>query len=278
MRKVEWAKANIDLLEGEIGGFIGPKTYKVEVYPDYEAGEQDPEFVIIGEALVDPPDEALAPRIGDIVHDLRSALDHLVWTLSDNHSPAPPPPKGKMPVPWRHVSFPITFESSEWAAAVGRSLAKVDPALRARFRELQPWFTNPSAPEFSDLYCLEQLWNTDKHRHLSLVSSFVGLKNVFQKWPFQIPEPPKEWHVDFDILEQRPAGPFKRGTKVKLGRIAWRGNFWSTIPQMNMDPKLTFGIAFGEGPPAYGALVVSELRYIAETVRRTILKFDSELR
>jgi hypothetical protein len=278
LAKVEWAKARINTLEAGIKDFIGPDTYNIESYPDLNVAKNRLEIVVTGEALVDPPNDIFGPAIGEIVHQLRSSLDNLVWTLSDNHSTAPPPPKFRMERPWRLVRFPVTFEPSEWGGAVGRDLAKVDPALHTIFKELQPWFTHPSVPEFSDICCLEQLWNTDKHRHLSLVSSFVGLDTVLSRWPSQVAELSKELNVEFDILEQRAAGPFERGAKVELGRVEWRGNFMTTVPEMHVDPKIAFDVAFGQGPPAYGAHVVSELRLILGTVETTIRKFVPYLR
>ena len=45
---------------------------------------------------------------------------------------------------------------------------------------------------------------------------------------------------------------------------------------MYMETVVTFGIAFEQGPPAYGGLVVEKLERLHDTVAEILVKFNSE--
>ena len=169
-----------------------------------------------------------------------------------------------MPVPWRHVSFPITFESSEWAAAVGRASRKLTQ-LSLKISRVATMFTNPSAPEFSDLTALSVVY---RQAPSSEPCSFVSqTQEHLPEVALPVPEPPK-MAVDFDILEQRPAWPFKRHTKVKLGRIAWRGTFRQhSTDQHGPQAHVRHSVRGGRSSEHF----LSRNSGTSPTVRRTIL-------
>jgi len=56
------------------------------------------------EVIAQPPWQRWSVIVGEVVHDLRSALDQLAWAASLEWSgPAPEPLTGR----WRQVSFPV---------------------------------------------------------------------------------------------------------------------------------------------------------------------------
>jgi hypothetical protein len=126
----------------------------------------------------DPP-----PRwgvvIGEIVHDLRSALDHLVWqmVLANNGQPQ----AGRRGCPGH--SFPVWTDGpaagSTFAAVVTRAktgkLRDVHPDHVAAVEYFQPYLRNlqpGSPPDEQPFAILDELWNRDKHR--LLLAAFVS--------------------------------------------------------------------------------------------------------
>lgn len=127
------------------------------------------------------PDEwqrRAAVVLGDIVHSLRSALDHLAWQLVLNHYGRPPTEELR-----RLVKFPI--ERKRNSVTSSYIYSKVSPADRADIEWAQPYYapnfptTFRHIPALHALAVLQRLSNRDKHRMLNptLVSTeFITFK------------------------------------------------------------------------------------------------------
>jgi hypothetical protein len=74
--KVERAEKHIRDLEGELEAFIARKPHRFIVKNDVKTGQP-----IIQIRIVEEPPKIFSVIIGDAVHNLRSALDHMVWEL-----------------------------------------------------------------------------------------------------------------------------------------------------------------------------------------------------
>ena len=107
-------------------------------------------------------------RIGEIVYNLRSSLDHLVWQLVLIN--------GKQPS--RRNAFPIIWEESDWENVAEERLRNVSCENRKKIRALQPFGGGLGLPfNVSAFRELDYLCNVDKHRHLNLISTILsGLK------------------------------------------------------------------------------------------------------
>jgi hypothetical protein len=107
-----------------------------------------------------PPDEAWGPIIGDVVHNLRSALEHLAWEVAHRESRASSP---------RGIEFPIFFHHPEEDPDVRRrldsKLTHIRPEFHAVIERAQPY---QSRDLHHPLWLLNQLWNVDKHRTLHI--------------------------------------------------------------------------------------------------------------
>jgi hypothetical protein len=141
-------KLNEELIT-EIGRFIGGDPYKVDTRRD-----QDSKRLIyyIAHATAVPAEVALVA--GDLLHNLRSALDHLAWHLviANGQKPA------------RQTYFPIADDNLKFA----RDLAKVafSTDAIAEVAAIQPYRCGNDA-----LWRLHRLNNIDKHRMLIAVGS-----------------------------------------------------------------------------------------------------------
>lgn len=107
---------------------------------------------------------------GDVLHNLRSTLDHLAWQLAlTTGDPSPAFPLGGDPdsESWRRVLFPLRSkppndDSDSW---LPERLRNVRPEIKAFLREIQP-FAMADDPRHvtSTLWMLQELSNVDKHR------------------------------------------------------------------------------------------------------------------
>jgi hypothetical protein len=187
LAKLAQAQRHLSLLHDLAKSLLEGEAYAV--YP-----ERDPktgEVVIYGEARQEPPTLTWGVVIGDIVHNLRSALDHMVWTLTVASQPQPPPnpiPRRGSGSEWRDVGFPLYTNPYPLDASGNlipwqngkepKSLWGIEPGLRAEFEKLQPFRWGEEAT-FHPLAILHDLWNIDKHRHLHLTHFRVGPHDVF---------------------------------------------------------------------------------------------------
>lgn len=227
---------------------------------------------IIGRIHHDPP-PWVSSIIGDVVHNLRSALDHVVWGLSVKSGTSPPViPAG----PWRKVAFPIFDDAAKYATFSGPMIAMIRPgSIRAssvpKIEAVQPFATGQPEPEREPLMVLHELWNLDKHRSLVTTAAIGELEDVIFEPPFEgVPR------IEYGISFKRDAGPFKDGD-VLGGLHMLPKQARSTIPEWDVDPKGAFGIAFPEGFPAYGGILVPTLIALYDVTARTIELFEPEL-
>lgn len=103
-----------------------------------------------------PPIEEWATIVGDVVHNLRSALDALVWTLATANGSEPSRPT--------QVQFPIVGNSEKWADEARRRLGDLPGKYADRIKSLQP-FNHPAGEEdHNALALLHQLDIDDKHK------------------------------------------------------------------------------------------------------------------
>lgn len=134
-----------------------------EVHED--ADEQA--WMFRGETPIVPIDWSV--RLGEILYNLRSALDHLVWQLVLANGQ----------VPGRHNAFPIVRSDEDWAKqARGQwALSGVSESAVTMIRRLQPYTGGIHLPfNVGAFWKLHALCNIDKHRHLVLaVVSSDGL-------------------------------------------------------------------------------------------------------
>ncbi len=264
--KIKRADMHLSFLNERVKSLIvdgGP--YKIRAEPDTKTGE----IVIYGEAFGEPDVHEWGAIIGDVVHNLRSALDHLVWqlTLAEGHVP-PPSLKGSA---WKDIRFPIYITAYPtngkgilipWATSKEpKSRWGVRTSLRTEFEELQPFNHGQDAPE-KPLAILEELWNIDKHRHLHLTYFFVGLNDVTSKSP----------EFKFRVLQKHPPGPFKG--RAEIGRVEQVGARRHLLAGMHVKPHLRFDIAFDQGPPAYGGRVMQKLSELRDWTVAVLAIFD----
>jgi hypothetical protein len=133
--------------------------------------------------------------IGEIVHDLRSALDNLAWAMIQ-----PARPHARVA---ERVYFPLAKSSRSFWRGVNQQLPGTSAAQRSLVEQYQPYHRSPKGRAMRTLRTLS---NTDKHRAL-VPALFFPLRFRFK--------------VDFDeakqirhIIRLGPGQEMRRGTEL----------------------------------------------------------------
>jgi hypothetical protein len=151
LAKLNRADAHLKSLQAEVAAFFGRDPYTFSEHLDCEAGK----YSLHIEILEQPP-LAWSVFVGDFVHNLRSALDHLAWQLVvvSNAKPS------------HRTQFPIFTTEPVGGAPLAKWESMVvgmnDPILKC-VRQVQPYTAGSGAKE-TGLAILNRLSNEDKHR------------------------------------------------------------------------------------------------------------------
>lgn len=127
------------------------------------------EYIIRAEAVPDygPVPSDLVLIAGEVAHQLRSALDHLVWDLVVQNTGAPPPGTDS--------GYPIFRTADGYNRRAPQKIRGVSPSAANRIFAAQPFHLGDRADE-ELTWIVQELNNTDKHRLIpvTLIYAFVG--------------------------------------------------------------------------------------------------------
>jgi hypothetical protein len=159
--KIERAKEQIVNLNTEITTLFSSGAYTVVGENQFERRRYA--FKLLGP----PPPLRIAVIAGEIVHQLRSAFDHVVWALAN---------KSAVPDNER-VQFPVCDSPEKFEKAVRGGIIKgVSRTDRILIEALQPY--RESDPANSILRIIHDLDIADKHRLLVVVTHALFLGNT----------------------------------------------------------------------------------------------------
>ncbi|MDO8749792.1 MAG: hypothetical protein Q7K03_01415 [Dehalococcoidia bacterium] len=248
--KVERAEHHLRDLDQAIQGFLKRKPYSMVKEEDLNTGS----YIWRCKVSEQPPIEWSAV-IGDIVHNLRSALDLLACELVLLN-------KGKVT---EYTSFPIAdsrqkFESIIAGKVKGASKAAMDGIIAAK-----PYLGGNDA--FWHLHRLDIL---DKHHILIPVGAATQSVVIDFAADFAARFPGSNLARDFPPL---PIGivPANNQFPLKDGTILFRSAMFDDKGyKENITPQFVFEISFGEGEIFKGDPIVPTLKHIGEVVANTV--------
>jgi hypothetical protein len=209
--------------------FAADDAYEIASDEETEPGKQL--FWIT--LLRDPPEE-ISLAAGDAIHNLRSALDHIVYELSSKREANP-----------RDTSFPLFTKEEDWDKRDKRGALQISSGLY-RVRLLpdgaktliynlqpcprpEPWKPDLFGPNRQRLRELHSLDIADKHKNLNVAVLYAGPSaigtNEFSPTRFE------HFHM----------GPLQRDTRTLLLRLSF--------PEGKVDVELIpmLDIVFSEG-------------------------------
>jgi hypothetical protein len=241
------ANEHLDRLERDSWEFLESEPYR------FVGKREAHEYVIRLQVLAEPP-ISLAVTVGDVLFDLRSALDHLVWQLALL--------KQKPPV---GTEFPIFKDEGKFLrTGRGGGLYKVRgllPEHQTIIQSLQPYTRGEDA--MSDpLWVLHELTNADKHRTLNMGMSMaeeIGFNFSFSDLVIKQP---------IEII----AGPFVDNAVVARVFTVETGPH----PKMAVKPHAMFNITFDEGG-LFGGQQIPNLLELRDAAVATVERFMREI-
>jgi hypothetical protein len=159
-RKVEWAERHFDNLEVIKNRFIESNPYTFDSKPDSKPGHEGlHEFFPISIKEIEP---SIALLAGDIIHNLRSALDHLVCHLVE---------VAGNPVT-DDTMFPIFRGDVPNESTLSRKVKGVRDSAKQKIRETEPYKDGKG----HYLWVLHKLDIADKHH--ALLTTIHTIPNI----------------------------------------------------------------------------------------------------
>jgi hypothetical protein len=216
--KLQRAEEHVSELEQAIVEYIGADPYDIPEEP-----ERNGEWLIVRLGSIRlPPDPRWGVRVGEFLHDLRSALDNLVWQLVLLNGETP----------WEKNQFPIYTYAPE-RQRMDERLRGLRADHRAQIEELQP-YPGPHVHRQikAALVWLALLTNIDKHRFMHPTITVM-----------------REGDATTDILDATPnagaevlwtAGELDEGAEL----MRWRVTTPNT--KVTLGGQMTFPIVFGD--------------------------------
>lgn len=245
--KIERANQHIEELYGQAKAVIESKDYGYWIERDLKSGEQTIILDGIREFSIPP---ALSIIAGEVVHQLRSSLDHVVCGLVICNG-------GTVN---RGHQFPIVQVATEYNSVAKKVTKGISPVALVAIEKLQPYHS--SVPREHPLSILNELSNTDKHRNLNIVRA--------------VSAPPEYIKVKGNM----PGGLSITGynwVPMKNGAVILRFKPKKHDAEMHPDFRLCAQIAFGNSRVPSDKAVIQELQELTEYVNGIVESFRSDL-
>jgi len=157
--KIERAKEHFTILGSELLAWANTKSMRI-VKETNDTGSIHRVFV---EVIEQAPLDRWSLVAGDCVHNLRSALDNLVYAVAIYQTGKSPPQDEKV------LQFPIVSKQANFSGQVYR-IKSLSPAVQTEIEKLQPY----NRPHFQLpplLELLSELNNQDKHKTVNVVAA-----------------------------------------------------------------------------------------------------------
>lgn len=215
--KIERARGHLNAIDETLEAFVKTAFEGCAPYCDVETQERG---LKLGPLRY--PDPSLVLVVGDFLHNVRSAFDHLAYQLVQF-----PTENGGSKTAEDKIAFPITdspeaFERSKWKI---RGAAPDVEAIVERYQPYHTW-------ERPFLWYLHELNNWDKHRLLHLVENTLTQVGFIEVQALS-------------IARGRPAGPFEADAELARWKVKD-----GLDPEMDVGFYMATEVAFEDGPAA----------------------------
>jgi hypothetical protein len=251
--KIERAKKHINELDVAYNLFFASRPHEISSKSDPKTGDR-----VFYTARVDDVPLDFSAIVGDILQNLRSALDHLAYQLFRIGPGGTGDP--------RHIYFPIFDDAAKYKTGViGKVKGMRQDAIDA-IDTIKPYKGGDET-----LWRLHALNNLDKHRLLITAVTSYKFHSLTPSQRARIIEGFKGSRPNDPVPNLRGifTEPTARNMFVKAGDILL------TIPESEIEDDLMFRmiIAFGEPGIVEGEPVIETLKAMAERVDNIISDF-----
>lgn len=252
--KLERAREHLVSLDAEWQRWREGEPYSFVHEPDANTGEY-----VVRVHISEQPPAKFALIVGDCIHNIRSALDNLVYELAVAYLDIGPIPDGRA----RGLAFPVFGDRAmkEWECR--NKIGCIDPRAQAVIKELQPY---KRGEDFASdpLWMIHQLSNVDKHR-LPYFQLILPAGGVFTAESLLFIR---------NVRSTFESGPVEHG--AEMARYVRSAEVPDAELQMHYNPLLSIG--FGDSLPIVKhrsafILLPSLIDYVADTVVRLLTPY-----
>ena len=249
--KVIRANAHLKTLQEETRAFFDRSPYGV--VDDFDPETSRYTFRV---AVFESPPPQWGVIVGDIVHNLSSALEYIAWELVKLNGNEPT--EGV-------TGFPI-YESEAVFLKDGRGermMQGIRDDHREHIKSLQPYHRGDRARE-DPLALLRRLWNVDKHR---VPLTTLGTRQTAE-WT---PVPVRDVEDRFGMVSLAVTGPLEDGTPLGFVEVFPTG----PNPKVQMEGGAKADVVFSN-PDVAGASVYTSLLAAGHAVSNILTYFVPE--
>jgi len=254
--KIDRAKHHLRDIDATLKILLGTETNsEVQIMHKFD---RERKHVIVNLEKCAPVNPSLPLMIGDCIHNLRSALGHLVYRLALEN--------GASSVAASKTFFPIYLKKTQFDQRVEKLVKPFisAPAL-TEIEKSQP-YSAYSVPEEADIWILSQLDIFDKHRLLVV----AGQKFSPTAFTVGIPDG-EEVH---EVIPNPKWKPMKDGAEILRFDLSQMPNPPS---KMNVHVQMVTTVQFVDtGLACDGALVQDALRQCLGIVSATVRDFGTQ--
>jgi hypothetical protein len=250
IRKIVRADKHISDLQIECDRFKESRPYIIDINRDSQTGE-----TVYYLRCIEPIPCDIALIAGDVLNNLRSALDHVMWHFASQHAPVPNEKSVYFPILGSAVSYDLLLR--------GEKIAYLRQNIIGVLDTIKPYKGGNDL-----LWKLHKLNNLDKHRLLIPVAhTYTGRTETAaeldvsrDRWTR---ERPNEIFIAADISRVVPVAT--GGQLLNVGDEILR-----IKSELDEQPKLVIEIALAEVGVAEGEPLIPTLREIGRAVRFAI--------
>lgn len=151
--RLDRAFHHLQSLKAEVARWKEKRPYRV-----VNEGDADSVYKFVKVRVLEDPPPVLGSIVGDCVHNLRSALDNLVYGLAESRNGGPLPPEIE-----NRPEFPVFRDRAKFLSKGKNRIRDIAPVAQTIIQGLQPY--RRGRVYWNDpLWQLHELSNRDKHR------------------------------------------------------------------------------------------------------------------
>jgi hypothetical protein len=238
--KLDRADEHLKTLDEAVKAFRESKPYRTITKKDPQTGD----YIVRLQSLRRPPD-TLSPLIGDILFNLRSSLDHVVYALAVLNGAT---------ISQREASeYPVFPDAAKFASAAPGKIGALRSEAQAIIERSQPY--NAPDPSKHLLRVLHDLNRIDKHRLLHVVQTVSNRSDMVVEVNGQVVRL---------MMQEPPPGGFQNNAIIARYHVPG-------APKVNMEPEVACDVCFGSGTQAEGESVTKLLRTIRDQLWMKVL-------
>lgn len=244
--KIDRAKKHLEELQKEIDTFFKLQPYKISTKRDPETKRH----IYYLTDVMNVPDK-IALISGDVIQNLRSALDHLAYDLFVQEN------KGALSA--KHIYFPIEKDLPSYEREKERKTKGISSEKLKLIDSIKPYKGGNNT-----LWALATLNNIDKHRLLITVGSTFGSVDIGTLMVAQMRKLMKDKDIPDMPLFIRPADnlfPLKRGDHLFID---------SPDAEANSKIQFRFELVLNEKDVIEGQPVTTTLESMIKEVEKLI--------